>query len=73
MNDNVQLESLTLYNNNVTDAGAIELAETMKGNSVIRIVNLQMNFIRDKGGHAFMDCIKNEECKEIWKIILLDN
>jgi len=60
MNKNYHLESLTIYNNNVTDKGAIELAETMKGNSVIRIVNLQMNFIKDKGGYAFVEGVKND-------------
>jgi hypothetical protein len=32
-----------------------------------------MNFIKDKGGEAFVECVKNDECKDIWKIILLDN
>lgn len=70
---NIELESLTIYNNNITDVGAIELANTMVGNTTLRILNLQMNFIKDKGGEAFIKGLEEHQYKDIWKIILLDN
>jgi hypothetical protein len=32
-----------------------------------------MNFIKDKGGNAFIEGLSQDHYKEIWKIILLDN
>lgn len=32
-----------------------------------------MNFIKDKGSNAFIECLENDHYKDMWKIILLDN
>jgi len=46
----VELEQLTIYNNIVTDVGALEIARRLNSDSKLRILNLQMNFIKDNGG-----------------------
>lgn len=49
---------LTIYNNNVTDDGAFALLEAMKINKSLQMVNLQMNFIKDRTGRIFIDGLK---------------
>eukprot|EP00347_Sterkiella_histriomuscorum_P002126 403369370 len=69
----IELEQLTIYNNNITDIGAQEIARVMKGNPHIKILNLQMNYIKDTGGQSFFEGIQSKQYPQIWKIILLDN
>ena len=67
------MDSLTIYNNNISDDGAIYLADSLKGNPYIKILNLQMNFIKDKGAQSFVDAVENNDYIGIWRILLLDN
>ncbi|CDW83610.1 UNKNOWN [Stylonychia lemnae] len=69
----IELEQLTIYNNNITDVGATDLATVMQENTSLKILNLQMNFIKDSGAQQFLDGIQNKYFQQIWKIILLDN
>lgn len=69
----IKLEYLTIYYNNVTDQGAIELANVIKGNHNIKELNLQMNYIKDKGANEFLDGFKDNKYGDIRRIILLDN
>lgn len=54
-NPKIKLEYLTIYNNNIGDEGAIKLAEALYNSEHIRVINLQMNFIRDLGASYFVD------------------
>jgi hypothetical protein len=45
----------------------------MIGHPCLKVLNLQMNFIKDKGGNAFIDGLSQDHYKDLWKIILLDN
>lgn len=72
-NPRIKLESLTLYNNNIGDEGAIKLADAFYDNEHIRVINLQMNFIRDLGACYFIDGVKEKLYKNIQKIILVEN
>lgn len=72
-NPRIKLESLTLYNNNIGDEGAIMLADSFYGNEHIRVINLQMNFIRDLGASYFIDGVKDKAYKNIQKIVLVEN
>ncbi len=69
----LKLEYLTIYYNNVTDLGAIELANVIKGNRHIKELNLQMNYIKDKGANEFLEGFKENKYGDIRRIILLDN
>ena len=68
-----KLECLTIYNNNIGDDGALYIADSLDGNSHIRQINLQMNFIKDLGASYFVDAIKDEAYRNIQRIILSEN
>ena len=59
----------------MTDVGSQALSDKlieMEG-AGLRILNLQMNFIKDRGAEGFIDGLSENLLPEIWKIILLDN
>jgi len=49
------------------------LAEAFLDHEYIKIINLQMNFIRDLGASYFVDGVRENSYKNIQKIILLEN
>ncbi|CDW77705.1 UNKNOWN [Stylonychia lemnae] len=72
-NPKIKLEHLTLYNNNLCDDGAMMLADAFQDHEYIKVINLQMNFIRDLGASYFVDGIRENSYKNIQKIILMEN
>jgi Ran GTPase-activating protein (RanGAP) involved in mRNA processing and transport len=64
-NPRIKLEHLTIYNNNIGDEGAIMLAEALYNNDYIKVINLQMNFIRDLGASYFIDGVTQSAFKSI--------
>ena len=48
-NERIQVEQLTIYNNNVTCIGAERLAVSLYGHHSLKILNLQMNYIKNTG------------------------
>ena len=54
-NPRIHIEYLTIYNNNIGDEGAIMLADALYNSEHIKVINLQMNFIRDLGASYFVD------------------
>lgn len=49
------------------------LAEALFNSEHIRVINLQMNFIRDLGASYFVDGVTQKAFKNIEKIILVEN
>ena len=72
-NPRIHLEHLTLYNNNIGDEGAALLAVAFCGDDDIKVINLQMNFIKEKGASYFVDGVTENAFKNIQKIILSEN
>lgn len=49
------------------------LADAFYDHEYIRVINLQMNFIRDLGASYFVDGIRDNAYKKIEKIVLVEN
>jgi Ran GTPase-activating protein (RanGAP) involved in mRNA processing and transport len=50
-----KIEYLTLYNNNIGNKGAKYICKALKRNESMKVLNLQMNFIKDEGASYFID------------------
>jgi len=74
LHNSIPLESVTLYNNNIGDAGAHMIADALYGSESIEAINLQMNFIRDLGASYFVDNAKKGTAyPNIRKIVMAGN
>ena len=49
------------------------IADAFYDNDHIKVINMQMNFIRDLGASYFIDGVKEGAYKNIQKIILIEN
>ncbi|WP_375318673.1 hypothetical protein [Candidatus Tisiphia endosymbiont of Oplodontha viridula] len=68
---NNSITTLTLYNNQIGDAGAKSLAECLKDNNSITILYLYNNQIGDAEAKSLAECLKDN--KSITQVTINNN
>ena len=56
--DLTSLTTLSLYNNNISDVGAMTLAEALRTNTTLTNLDLSFNIIHAKGAKALADALR---------------